>query len=514
MNNQTHQIGLGYAACHQAWSGALARAAQGSALPTIGTNRLAEGNPIVFVNDAYLAMTGAARDAVLSRPIMEVLACRADAAGLSGLGAMLADGCSGSWRMRIRRDDEAAFPGIVYMSAIYDADDRVIGHCINIVDLADTSRLSHDRDDIDFAIYDKAPGFIAIAKGADHRLAYTNAAYRRFVQRDDLIGKTVAEALPEMARQGFLSLLDEVYRTGKAFRASDLPISIRDAEANCLQRRWIDVLYQPLRDKTGTISGLFCEGHDVTDLHEINNTLAALEMKMIHASRVNAMGTMAATLAHELNQPLTAITNYLAGAQTAGDRAPDVDRIMTALDGINEATQRAAGILDHLRQLTKHRKPKREPFNLREAVAECVRLVGSSCRIEMNFDNQVADDTIMIADRVKIQQVLINLLQNACDAMEDTKHGVVTIVASADERGIMVSIADSGPGVAPEAMATMFSWTESLKREGMGIGLSICRTIVEHYRGKIWLEKNGPEGAEFRLWLPWPRPLPPTEDAP
>lgn len=513
MNKQAHIGQPGSSACRQAWSGALARAVNRSPLPTIGTNTLIEGNPIMFVNDAYLAMTGANGDAVLFRPVMEVLHDGADAAALSEFRAALEDGRSGSWRMQLARADGAAFPGGVYMSAICDASDRVIGHYINFIDLATVGRRPRERRAIDPAIYENAPGFIAISRGADHRFEYANASYREFTKRDDLIGKTVADVFPELAAQGFLDLIDEVYRTGTPFRASDLPISIFDPATNSLQRRWMDVVYQPLRNTDGTISGLFCEGQDVTDLHEINKTLAAMEMKMIHAARVNAMGTMAATLAHELNQPLTAITNYLAGLRANGGRMPEADRLMIALDGIGEATERASGILDHLRQLTKHRKPRREPFNLREAVAECVRLVGSSCRIEIGFDNRVARETTMIADRVKIQQVLINLLQNACDAMADTNCPRATIAATEDESGITVCIADHGRGVCPEAVPTMFSWSETQKHEGMGIGLSICRTIVELYRGQIWLEKSGPEGSEFRFWLPWPASAAPADDA-
>lgn len=513
MNRHAHFGQTGSSACRQAWSGALARAVDRSPLPTIGTNNLIEGNPIMFVNDAYLIMKGATSASVLGRPVVELLDNRADAAALSQFQTALADGSGGSWRMQLSHADSAAFPVVVYMSAICDASDRVTGHYINIIDLAMVGRRPNASGAIDPAIYENAPGFIAISRGADHRFEYTNASYREFAKRDDLIGKTVAEVFPEIAAQGFFDLLDEVHRTGTPFRASDLPISIRDPATGCLQRRWIDVLYQPLRDKNGAICGLFCEGRDVTDLHEINKTLAALQMKMIHAARVNAMGTMAATMAHELNQPLTAITNYLAGLRANGGRMPEADRLMTALDGIGEATERASGLLDHLRQLTRHRKPKREPFNLREAVAECMRLVGSSCRVEIGFDNRVAGDTIMIADRVKIQQVLINLLQNACDAMADADRPLATIAATEDESGITVCIADRGGGVSPEAVPNMFSWTETLKHDGMGIGLSICRTIVELYRGRIWLEKSGPKGSEFRFWLPQPPSAAPAEDA-
>lgn len=322
------------------------------------------------------------------------------------------------------------------------------------------------------------------------------------MKRTDLIGKTVAEALPEIIGEGFLTVLDDVYRTGVPFRGSDLPISIRDPATGRLQQHWIDVLYQPMRDESGAITGLFCEGYDVTGLHEMNEVVADLQMRISHVSRLNAMGTMAATLAHELNQPLMAISNYIAGVRSDKGQAPDVTRLATAIDGIRETSQRALGIINRLRQLTKNRKPSREQFNLREAIEECVRLVRSSCRTSAAFDNQTPSDLIMNADRVMTQQVLINLLQNACEAMVQNEMNVITISARQDGDGLLVCVADTGPGVSLAAIASMFSWTVTSKDEGMGIGLSICRTIIDLHRGKIWLEKTGPDGSEFRFTVP------------
>lgn len=354
----------------------------------------------------------------------------------------------------------------------------------------------------DLAIYDDAPGFIAIAEGPEHRFVYANAAYRELVKRDDLVGRTVSEALPELAGQGFPRLLDTVYRTGRPWRGADVPISLRDPVTGCLEQRWIDAVYQPMRDESGAITGLFCEGHDVTDLHEKNEALAALEAAVIHASRVNTMGTMAATLAHEVNQPLTAIMNYLAGVRACEGRTPDPERMAMALERIGEAAHRAAGIVDHLRQLTRHRTLQHEAFDLGQAVAECVRMVGTSCRAGIVFDNRVGAGVAVTADRVKIQQVLINLIQNACEAMAETACPRLTITASVAEAGTVVSVADTGPGVSERVAATMFSWTESTKPDGMGIGLSICRTILDLHGGRIWLERSGPQGAEFRFFLP------------
>lgn len=486
----------------QALIDGLAETARGSLLPTIIISSIVASNPVIFANDAFVAMTGHDHEAIPGRPLLNLLGSVADPYTLSLFEIAIADGQSGVWQMKLMRGNGTTFLGVIYLSPITNADEKLIAQSINIVDLASLICMAKERESIFPGIYDEAPGFISISSGPDHTFDYANTSYKAFVKRDDLIGKPIAEALPEIVDEDIILILDEVYRTGNPFRASNMPLIIRDPELGAAEKRRIDVLYQPVRDQAGAITGLFCEGHDVTELHEKNEALAALQIKMIHLSRVSAMGTMAATLAHELNQPLTAISNYLAGVRPIDGKTAEVGRLTMALSGIKEASERAAGIIDHLRQLTKHRKPAREPFNLRDAVSECVRLVRSACHCDATFDNQVASDMIMTADRIKIQQVLINLLHNACDAMTRTGRAAVTIAATQDDRNLTVCVTDTGKGVPPEAVDTMFAWAETSKVGGMGIGLSICRTIVELYSGSIWLERTGPEGSEFRFSLP------------
>ena len=490
-----------------------ADAARGSLLPTILTDALIADNPVVFANDAFLAMIGNSREAVIGRPIMDLVGSTADSYVLSLFQAAIANNRNGLWQMKLARENNATFLSVAYLSPVMDENGKLISHKLNIVDLASLICISKERETIFPGIYDKAPGFIALSAGERHTIDYANAAYKDFVKCDDLIGRTVAEALPGMVEQGVIAILDEVYQTGKPFSASNKTISIWDPAQQCAAERRVDVVYQPLRDEVGKIIGLFCEGYDVTDLHEANEAIVALQMKMIHVSRITAMGTMAATLAHELNQPLTAISNYLAGARPIGGEVPDVGRITMALDGIKDASERAAGIINQVRQLTKHRKPIRELFNLREAVAECIKLMRLSCCAEIMIDNEVARDVVVNADRVMIQQVFINLMKNACEEMDDTDRARVSISAMEESGVLTVSVADNGPGIGPDAAATMFSWTETSKADGMGIGLSICRTIVERYRGNIWLQHTGPEGTDFRFSLPLPKPAKGAKDA-
>lgn len=481
-------------------------AAQTSPMPTMITDSVAPGIPIVFANDACLAMTGFARNRLLASSIDILFGAAANAKSLALLEAAIASGGNGVWQMNVQRENGSTFLAVVYLSPLVVGDHKVVNHVINVFDLASLLCMSREKDEVYPALYDKAPGFIALSDGANHTFTYVNAAYKSFVRRDRLIGKTVAEALPEMVEQDVIAILDDVYQSGKPFLASEMPLRIWNPELERTEVRWVDAIYQPVRDDSGAITGLFCSGHDVTELRKANKELAALRLEIDHVSQMSAMGTMAATLAHELNQPLTAISNYLAGVRPLGGEAPDAHRLTEALKGIRDASDRASGIIDHVRQLTKHRKPRLMPFNLKDAANECIRLVRSSCDSRITFENRIAADLTMTADLVKIQQVLINLLQNACDATADAPHAVVAVDAMRDDERLTVCVADSGSGVAPEAVATMFAWTESFKNEGMGIGLSICRTIIELHRGSIWLEKTGPHGSEFRFSVPDPVP--------
>lgn len=482
--------------------GPLADFSYRSPMPTIFVNSLHNGSPIAFSNDAFLAMMGFTRDDILNQPIMALFGDTADPITIGLLQTTLASGGIGYWQINFQRANKSTFFGVIYVAPVWDEDRALIGHVVNAVDLAAMLCISRETKSIYPQIYDKAPGFIAMSRGENHTFTYANASYLDFVKRDDIVGKTVAEAIPEVVDQGILATLDEVYRTGIPFYQKDMPVNIWNPELGRLEERWTDVVYQPVRDDSGAIIGLFCEGYDVTEIHETNAALAALQTQMLHVSRVNAMGTMATTMAHELNQPLTAIANYLAWVKQIEGEEPDVKRLLMALEGIKEASTRASGLINQLRQLTKHRQPSREPFALREAIDECVRLVRSTCRAEIRFDNRVPADLNMTADRVKMQQVLINLLQNACDAMAKTDPAVITFDAVQEDRAITISVADTGPGVPAEAQATIFSWTDSSKDTGMGIGLSICRTIIDLYRGNIWLESSGPQGTEFRFSIP------------
>lgn len=355
---------------------ALGTAIEGARLAMALTDAAHGKNPIIFANGCFCSLTALSPDAVLGRPLAEILAALSDHPTLAGLTEALSAGVAGRWGILIRNADCQEVHLTIIISPVCNTDGAAHQNLVTIVETGMDSSLTPHSSEL-HAAYENAPGFIATTSGSDHRFTFANASYKKFVGRECIEGMTVAAALPEIVEQGVIALLDEVYRSGKSFLGTDMPIMIADRDG-VVQSRYIDVIYQPVRDDRNEICGLFCEGYDVTAKHVAKEALAALQTQMLHVSRVNAMGTMASTLAHELNQPLSAIGNYLAGVNSDDHTAENLSRIVEALDGIGEAAQRAAGIIQNLRDLTRQREPKRTSFSLKSAVNDSLKLITPS----------------------------------------------------------------------------------------------------------------------------------------
>ncbi|MFA5966778.1 MAG: HAMP domain-containing sensor histidine kinase [Sphingomonas sp.] len=212
---------------------------------------------------------------------------------------------------------------------------------------------------------------------------------------------------------------------------------------------------------------------------------------------------MAATLAHELSQPLTIISNYaaicrqLAGARDAGGGEFDV-----GLEQIAAAAVRARALIVRIRAMAKQGEPLRESLDLKEAVAEAVDFVRIGKPVGISIRDHVGSGVRIEGDRVQLQQVIINLVKNACDAFDPPDRGQVTLSSAVEGDRIVISVEDSGPGVPATEIDALFEWTGSAKPEGMGLGLSISRTIVEAHDGKLWLDHSDGGGARFCFSIP------------
>ena len=245
----------------------------------------------------------------------------------------------------------------------------------------------------------------------------------------------------------------------------------------------------------------------ITDLSERqarDKRIQDLQTEMWHVSRLTDMGQVAAGLAHELNQPLTAILNY---TNTGRDIAREgADRDLEAIFGrIAEQTSRAGNIIRRLRSFIEKREPNRVAEDLGKTVEEAIRLgmidaAERGIHLEMHAEPHLPPALI---DRIQVQQVVVNLLKNAAEAMEHakTRHLTVT-VKSASDRFLQVAIADTGPGLDKEVAGKLFQAFVTTKKTGMGMGLNICRSIVEAHGGRLWAEDNPGGGTIFRFDIP------------
>lgn len=245
---------------------------------------------------------------------------------------------------------------------------------------------------------------------------------------------------------------------------------------------------------------------DLTERQQTETRLQELQSELVHMSRFTALGEMASTLAHEINQPLTAITNYLKGCRRILERM-EGDAVPMLRDAVNEAGEqalRAGQVIRHLREFVARGESERHIENLAKLIEEAsaLALVGAKeqgVRVMFQFD---PDAPYVLADRIQVQQVLLNLIRNAIEAMQESKRRELKIAtALVDDGHVELRVEDTGPGLAPEIAAQLFQPFVTTKKHGMGVGLSICRTIVESHGGKIWADSKQGEGTTFHFTL-------------
>lgn len=350
-------------------------------------------------------------------------------------------------------------------------------------------------------LFEQAPGFMALLEGPDHRYTYSNAANNRLLGRGDLAGKTVAEALPELVAQGLVQILDGVYATGKPYIGNGVVLEIRSDATGETRQHVVNFIYQPIRAAGGEpVTGIFVEGHDVTEQHETYARKQAQNMELIHVSRVSAMGTMASTVAHELNQPLAAIVNYLSAASRIAGRTAADPLLENCLASAQEASLRAGNILRLLRDMTMSAVDISPVFDVDDAVQQTMELARASHPdIAVVYDIETGVSARV--DRIQFQQVMLNLIRNAHEACGDGPCHLIIRVASVGPF-LEISLTDNGSGFPEDDLPKVFEALVTTKSQGMGVGLSVCRTIIETYGGRISAH-NGPHGgATIRFTIP------------
>lgn len=247
--------------------------------------------------------------------------------------------------------------------------------------------------------------------------------------------------------------------------------------------------------------------HDLTEHQQTQARLRELQSELVHVSRLSAMGEMASALAHELNQPLAAISNYMKGSRKllAGSVDPNTGKIESAMDRAAEQAIRAGQIIRRLRDFVSRGESEKRVESLSKLIEEAGALGLAGAReqsVQLRFSLDPGAD-LVLADRVQIQQVLVNLFRNALEAMAHTARRELTATNRkvADDL-IEVSVSDTGTGFHDDVIPNLFKTFFTTKDTGMGVGLSISRSIIEAHGGRMWAENNAAGGATFRFTLP------------
>jgi PAS domain S-box-containing protein len=245
---------------------------------------------------------------------------------------------------------------------------------------------------------------------------------------------------------------------------------------------------------------------DVQERHEAEDAYRRAQAELAHVSRLSAMGAMATAIAHDLNQPLTAIAQYVRGSKRLLDRIEGAGKadLTEGLDNADRNTVRAAEIVRRVREFVTRGTIEKENWNLAAMIDEACRFAmadpaaaGIDCRVRADTD------CCVLADRIQVRQVLVNLIRNAVTAMEGSQEKRIIVRTRQGPPGYCeVSVSDTGFGIPPEAAARIFDPLYTTRKDGMGVGLSISHTIIEAHGGKIWVDTDVERGATIRFTLP------------
>jgi C4-dicarboxylate-specific signal transduction histidine kinase len=267
------------------------------------------------------------------------------------------------------------------------------------------------------------------------------------------------------------------------------------------------VSHSPLRPDTQRVEAALLIARDFTDYVQASEALREAQSELAHVNRVATMGQLTASIAHEVSQPIAAaVTNASAGLRWLAAQPPDLKEIGDAFEGIIKASNQASEVLSRIRSLIKKVPEQKAPLDVNEAILETIALTRSEMRQhDILLKTELANDVPQIlGDRVQLQQVILNLIMNAIEAMSETGQGLRELLIRSEigvPDGVMVTVRDWGPGFKPESLNHLFDPFYTTKPAGMGMGLSICRSIIEANGGRLWATANTPRGAVFQFTL-------------
>ncbi|MEJ8815757.1 PAS domain S-box protein [Variovorax ureilyticus] len=350
-------------------------------------------------------------------------------------------------------------------------------------------------------MFESASDGVAVI-GRDYHFQRVNAVYERHwrMPAGKIVGKHVADFLgTDFFEHAVKPRLDRCL-AGEQFTFEDWFTTDRG-------RHYLSVSYSPLRLDSQRVEAALVITRDLTDHILASEALREAQAALARVNRVTTLGVLAASIAHEVNQPLGAMVASAGScARWLAARPPELDKARRSLERIARDGKRASEVIDRIRALVMRQPPRRDRVDVNRAILDVIALT----RDQMRRNNIALEETLaeglpsVRADRVQLQQVILNLIVNAIEAMSSpgNRPRRLVIGASEAEGGVCIEVRDSGPGIAPEIADKLFEPFHTSKAQGIGMGLSISRSIIEAHGGQLWTVPNVPHGAVFRFSLP------------
>ncbi|MDR3425919.1 MULTISPECIES: PAS domain-containing sensor histidine kinase [Silvimonas] len=446
---------------------------------------------IIYTNRAFGEMVGySAEELRETRPPMpywppeEIERCQAT------YDAIVAGHVEPSgFMVRLMRRNGERFDVRIHASRLVDGDGHHIGWMGSLHDVTEIRRerealqASHERF---VAVLNGLDASVAVTDAETGELLMSNLQFDRAFQLPDLRGRCCI--VPLVVRRAEPPVDAEWYDT---YRDHWYQVKSR-------QSTWVDGSAVWLEIAT-----------DITALKSASERERQQNEALQQTGRLISMGEMASSLAHELNQPLGAIASYVSGCRNLlSSTAPNLPQLGQALDKMGEQAKRAGHIIRGIREFVQRRAPRRQRCDINTLLETVLGLLGHEI-VRRGVEISIAQNEGMppiYADAVMLEQVLFNLIKNALEAMDATPRDrrTLAIGLSRDDEMLRVTIADRGVGIAPEQREQLFKPFFSTKDTGMGIGLNICRSIIEHHHGRMWVEENPGGGTRFIFTVPFP----------
>lgn len=461
---------------------------------------------IIYVNSAFCRMVGFSEQELIGSgapfpywPTEEFDICRRN------LELTLAGRAPPSgFEMRIRRKNGERLDARFYLSPLIDLEGRQTGWMASVTDITEPKRVraaleaAHERFE---AVIDGLDAAVFVADARTDEILFANRAFKS-IHGFDAVGRTVrGVAVPQPERGD--------YRVDpRGLTVGDLPRELFDGELqHPLSGRWYHVREHATRWVDGRVVRMGI-ATDITDRKQTAEVSRQQEERLQRTARLITMGEMASTLAHELNQPLSAIANYCAGCVTriqgGGWKQED---ILGAMQKASFQAERAGKIIRRIREFVKKSEPRRSAVQISDVLDDALGFADIDARrVGIRIVADVAHDLPAVyADRIMIEQVLLNLVRNGLDAMADTlaSERELTVRARAfGPHAVEVAVIDRGHGISEDDRMRLFTPFYTTKAEGMGMGLNICRSIIEFHDGRLVVDANPEGGTIFSFTLP------------